>query len=44
MNGQRARRLGQLGVVWSLTNERFQKNLEAARAYYDQQQRGRPLL
>ncbi|MER5260397.1 Helicase associated domain protein [Streptomyces sp. NPDC002855] len=36
MNGQRARRLEQLGMVWSLADERFQENLEAARAYYDQ--------
>ncbi|MFF0190831.1 Helicase associated domain protein [Streptomyces sp. NPDC005244] len=36
MSGQRARRLEQLGMVWSLADERFQENLEAARAYYDQ--------
>ena len=36
MNGQRARRLEQLGMVWSLADERFQENLEAAKAYYDQ--------
>ncbi|MFE5869538.1 Helicase associated domain protein [Streptomyces roseifaciens] len=34
MNGLRARRLEQLGMVWSLTDERFQENLEAARAYH----------
>ncbi|WP_331751530.1 Helicase associated domain protein (plasmid) [Streptomyces sp. NBC_00715] len=36
MSGQRARRLEQLGMVWSLADERFQENLEAAKAYYDQ--------
>ncbi|WP_028815367.1 DEAD/DEAH box helicase [Streptomyces flavidovirens] len=36
MAGQRARRLEQLGMVWSLVDERFQENLEAAKAYYDQ--------
>ncbi|MER5381731.1 Helicase associated domain protein [Streptomyces sp. NPDC002688] len=36
MNGQRARRLEQLGMVWSVADERFQENLEAAKAYYDQ--------
>ncbi|MEV7004691.1 Helicase associated domain protein [Streptomyces sp. NPDC093982] len=36
MTGQRARRLEQLGMVWSLADERFQENLEAAKAYYDQ--------
>lgn len=36
MTGQRARRLEQLGMVWSLTDERFQENLEAAKTYYDQ--------
>ncbi|MGW2052242.1 Helicase associated domain protein [Streptomyces sp. NPDC001858] len=36
MNGQRARRLEQLGMVWSPADERFQENLEAAKAYYDQ--------
>ncbi|MET8103020.1 Helicase associated domain protein [Streptomyces sp. NPDC005236] len=34
--GQRARRLEQLGMVWSPADERFQENLEAAKAYYDQ--------
>ncbi|WP_413254223.1 helicase associated domain-containing protein [Streptomyces canus] len=28
--------LEQLGMVWSLADERFQENLEAAKAYYDQ--------
>jgi hypothetical protein len=36
MNGRRAQRLEQLGMVWSVTDERFQENLEAAKAYYDQ--------
>ncbi|MGP4003575.1 Helicase associated domain protein [Streptomyces sp. 8N706] len=36
MTGQRARRLEQLGMVWSLADERFQENFEAAKAYYDQ--------
>ncbi|MFJ8028707.1 Helicase associated domain protein [Streptomyces sp. NPDC096311] len=34
MTGLRARRLEQLGMVWSLADERFQENLEAARAYH----------
>ncbi|MFB7609821.1 DEAD/DEAH box helicase [Streptomyces gardneri] len=34
MTGQRARRLEKLGMVWSLADERFQENLEAAKAYY----------
>jgi superfamily II DNA or RNA helicase len=36
MNGLRARRLEKLGMVWSLADERFQENLEAAKAYYEQ--------
>uniref|UniRef100_A0AAU1HMH2 Helicase associated domain protein n=1 Tax=Streptomyces sp. NBC_00180 TaxID=2903632 RepID=A0AAU1HMH2_9ACTN len=36
MSGLRARRLEQLGMVWSLADERFQENLEAAKAYYKQ--------
>jgi superfamily II DNA or RNA helicase len=36
MSGQRARRLEKLGMIWSPADERFQENLEAARAYYDQ--------
>ncbi|MGW3451766.1 Helicase associated domain protein [Streptomyces sp. NPDC001076] len=36
MSGLRARRLEQLGMVWSVADERFQENLEAAKAYYDQ--------
>ncbi|WP_030593047.1 DEAD/DEAH box helicase [Streptomyces anulatus] len=36
MTGLRAQRLEKLGMVWSLTDERFQENLEAAKAYYDQ--------
>ncbi|MFE4177464.1 Helicase associated domain protein [Streptomyces sp. NPDC056909] len=35
MTGQRAARLEKLGMVWSLADERFQENLEAARAYYE---------
>lgn len=36
MTGQRARRLEQLGMVWSPADERFQENLEAARAYLEE--------
>ncbi|MFD4863335.1 DEAD/DEAH box helicase [Streptomyces atratus] len=36
MTGLRANRLEKLGMVWSLVDERFQENLEAAKAYYDQ--------
>ncbi|MFD6277698.1 Helicase associated domain protein [Streptomyces sp. NPDC060209] len=36
MSGQRAERLEQLGMVWSLADERFQENLAAARAYYEE--------
>ncbi|MDQ0757510.1 DEAD/DEAH box helicase [Streptomyces canus] len=36
MTGRRAQRLEQLGMVWSVADERFQENLEAAKAYYDQ--------
>ncbi|TNM23271.1 DEAD/DEAH box helicase [Streptomyces sedi] len=36
MSGQRARRLEQLGMVWSEVDERFQENLEAAKAYYEE--------
>ncbi|MFG3276013.1 DEAD/DEAH box helicase [Streptomyces luteogriseus] len=36
MSGQRARRLERLGMVWSVADERFQENLEAAKAYYEQ--------
>ncbi|WP_406191006.1 helicase associated domain-containing protein [Streptomyces sp. NBC_01017] len=36
MSGQRAARLEKLGMVWSLADERFQENLEAAKAYYQQ--------
>ncbi|MER6678645.1 Helicase associated domain protein [Streptomyces sp. NPDC000983] len=35
MTGRRAERLEQLGMVWSVADERFQENLAAARAYYD---------
>ncbi|WP_327166986.1 DEAD/DEAH box helicase [Streptomyces zaomyceticus] len=36
MSGQRAGRLETLGMVWSVTDERFQENLAAARAYYEE--------
>ncbi|TKT04759.1 hypothetical protein E4U91_00005 [Streptomyces lasalocidi] len=36
MSGLRARRLEQLSMVWSLADERFQENLGAAKAYYEQ--------
>lgn len=36
MTGKRAQRLEKLGMVWSVADERFQENLEAAKAYYDQ--------
>ncbi|WP_443057938.1 Helicase associated domain protein [Streptomyces sp. KLMMK] len=36
MTGVRARRLEKLGMVWSLADERFQENLAAAKAYYDE--------
>jgi len=35
MTGLRARRLEKLGMVWSVADERFQENLEAAKAYYE---------
>lgn len=35
MNGRRAQRLEKLGMVWSPADERFQENLEAAKAYYE---------
>ncbi|MEU1792141.1 Helicase associated domain protein [Streptomyces sparsogenes] len=35
MSGLRAKRLEKLGMVWSLADARFQENLEAARAYYE---------
>ncbi|WP_443041573.1 helicase associated domain-containing protein [Streptomyces sp. B21-083] len=35
MSGQRAQRLERLGMVWSVADERFQENLEAAKAYYE---------
>ncbi|WP_324801571.1 helicase associated domain-containing protein, partial [Streptomyces cyaneofuscatus] len=34
MTGQRAQRLEKLGMVWNPADERFQENLEAAKAYY----------
>ncbi|MEV0119063.1 Helicase associated domain protein [Streptomyces sp. NPDC050844] len=36
MSGQRAQRLEKLGMVWSVADERFQENLEAAKAYYEE--------
>ncbi|MGW0673250.1 Helicase associated domain protein [Streptomyces sp. NPDC002746] len=36
MNGQRARRLENLGMVWNPADERFQENLQAAKTYYNQ--------
>ncbi|MFD8421016.1 Helicase associated domain protein [Streptomyces sp. NPDC059466] len=36
MSGLRAKRLEQLGMVWSPADERFQENLEAAKAYYEE--------
>ncbi|MBH5338813.1 Helicase associated domain protein [Streptomyces pactum] len=36
MSGLRARRLEKLGMVWRLADERFQENLEAAKAYHEQ--------
>jgi superfamily II DNA or RNA helicase len=36
MSGLRAQRLEKLGMVWSVADERFQENLEAAKAYYEQ--------
>jgi superfamily II DNA or RNA helicase len=36
MSGLRARRLEKLGMVWSPADARFQENLEAAKAYYEQ--------
>nr|WP_169786248.1 DEAD/DEAH box helicase [Streptomyces yerevanensis] len=35
MTGLRARRLEKLGMVWSIADERFQENLAAARAYFE---------
>ncbi|MBM9624794.1 DEAD/DEAH box helicase [Streptomyces zhihengii] len=36
MSGLRAQRLERLGMVWSVADERFQENLEAARVYYEE--------
>ncbi|MFF3265031.1 Helicase associated domain protein [Streptomyces sp. NPDC002932] len=36
MTGQRAQRLEKLGMVWSPADERFQENLQAAKAYYEE--------
>ncbi|MGW7410009.1 Helicase associated domain protein [Streptomyces sp. NPDC054833] len=35
MTGLRARRLEKLGMVWSVADERFQENLEAAKVYFE---------
>ncbi|MFD7092001.1 Helicase associated domain protein [Streptomyces sp. NPDC059896] len=35
LSGLRARRLEKLGMVWSVADERFQENLEAAKVYYE---------
>ncbi|MFI5867439.1 Helicase associated domain protein [Streptomyces sp. NPDC051546] len=35
MTGRRAQRLEKLGMVWSVADERFQENLEAAKAYFE---------
>ncbi|EGX54879.1 helicase [Streptomyces zinciresistens K42] len=35
LSGLRARRLEKLGMVWSVADEKFQENLEAAKAYYE---------
>ncbi|MFD0078526.1 Helicase associated domain protein [Streptomyces sp. NPDC127166] len=36
MSGLRTRRLEELGMVWSVADERFQENLAAARVYYEE--------
>ncbi|WP_267940509.1 helicase associated domain-containing protein [Streptomyces sp. ST2-7A] len=36
MSAQRAQRLERLGMVWSVADERFQENLEAAKAYFEE--------
>ncbi|MFJ3906406.1 Helicase associated domain protein [Streptomyces sp. NPDC090025] len=36
MSRLRARRLAKLGMVWAVADERFQENLAAARAYYEE--------
>ncbi|OII64412.1 helicase [Streptomyces sp. CC53] len=36
LSGQRVQRLERLGMVWSVADARFQENLEAARAYFDE--------
>ncbi|MCM2394453.1 DEAD/DEAH box helicase [Streptomyces albipurpureus] len=36
MTGKRVARLEQLGMIWSVVDERFQENLAAARVYYEQ--------
>ncbi|MFC8013633.1 DEAD/DEAH box helicase [Streptomyces cinereoruber] len=36
MSGLRAKRLEKLGMVWSVADERFQENLQAAKAYFEE--------
>lgn len=36
MTGKRAMRLEELGMLWSVADERFQENLEAAKAYFEE--------
>ncbi|MFE6460565.1 helicase associated domain-containing protein, partial [Streptomyces cinereoruber] len=36
MSGLRAKRLEQLGMVWSVADERFQQNLQAVKAYFEE--------
>ncbi|MXM68947.1 DEAD/DEAH box helicase family protein [Streptomyces sp. HUCO-GS316] len=36
LNGKRAERLEQLGMIWDATDAAFQENLAAARVYYEQ--------
>ncbi|MCT2588345.1 Helicase associated domain protein [Streptomyces sp. N2-109] len=36
MTGLRAKRLEKLGMVWSVADERFQENLQAAKAYFEE--------
>ncbi|MFE4688101.1 helicase associated domain-containing protein [Streptomyces sp. NPDC056721] len=36
LSPERVEQLSKIGMVWSLADERFQENLEAAKAYYDQ--------
>ncbi|MFC8795027.1 DEAD/DEAH box helicase [Streptomyces cinereoruber] len=36
LSGLRAKRLEKLGMVWSVADERFQENLQAAKAYFEE--------